>query len=282
MLGSHANTGARDMASIRRIHPLKFRTIWISDVHLGFKGCNAEYLLDFLKATQCEYLYLVGDIIDVWALKRSLYWPQTHNNVIRSILGKAKHGTRVIYIPGNHDELFRDYFDMTLGNIEIQRNAIHLTTDGRKLLMLHGDEFDSVIRYSKFLTLLGDAAYSVLLQLNRAVNFIRRKLDFPYWSIAAYLKHKIKNAVNVINDFEQAISREAARHKVDGVVCGHIHHAAIKKVNNILYCNDGDWVESCTAMVENHDGSLRIIHWADEQYTCMTEESLEARKENIA
>ncbi len=270
------------MASISRIHPLKFRTIWISDVHLGFKGCNADYLLDFLKATQCEYLYLIGDIIDVWAMKRSLYWPQAHNNVIRSILGKAKHGTQVIYIPGNHDELFRDYIGMTLGNIKIQRNAIHLTADGRKLLMLHGDEFDSVIRYSRLLTYLGDVAYGILLQLNRVVNFIRRKLDCPYWSIAAYLKQKVKNAVNVISDFEQAISREAERHNVDGVVCGHIHHAAIKEINNILYCNDGDWVESCTAMVENHDGGLQIIHWADEQYAFSNDEYCEALKENIA
>src|SRR5680860_181268 len=176
------------MGSIYRMRPLKFRAIWISDVHLGSKGCKAEFLLDFLKSTESEYLYLVGDIIDIWAMRRGLYWPQTHNDVIRTVLGKAKHGTKVTYIPGNHDDRFRDYVGMTFGNVKLRMRTVHTTADNRRLLLLHGDEFDHVIRCSKWLALLGDQAYSFLLKLNRLVNFARQKLGMPYWSISAYLK----------------------------------------------------------------------------------------------
>ncbi len=257
------------MGSIYRMRPLRFRAIWISDVHLGSKGCKAEYLLDFLKCTESEYLYLLGDIIDIWAMRRGLYWPQTHNNVVRTVLGKAKHGTKVIYIPGNHDDRFRDYVGTTFGNVELRMRAIHETADGRRLLMLHGDEFDHVIRYSKFIGHLGDRAYTFLLKFNRLVNYVRRKLGLPYWSIAAYLKHKVKNAVNVISDFERTVAQEAACWRVDGLVCGHIHHAQIKWINGVLYCNDGDWVESCTALVEAHDGALHLLHWADDIYSLL-------------
>ncbi|MGH8771420.1 MAG: UDP-2,3-diacylglucosamine diphosphatase [Burkholderiales bacterium] len=253
--------------TVIEMRPLKYRAIWISDIHLGSKGCKAEFLLDFLKSTESDYLYLVGDIIDLWAMRRGLYWPQEHNNVIRTVLGKAKRGTRVTYIPGNHDDRFRDYDGMLFGNVAIKRHAIHRTAHNRRLLVLHGDEFDSVIQYSRLVGHAGDYAYRFLLELNRLVNFMRRKLGFPYWSVSAYLKLKVKNAVNVISSFEQAVAFEAARHRVEGLVCGHIHHAEIKRINGVLYCNDGDWVESCTALVERHDGTLEIIHWADEKHS---------------
>jgi len=261
------------MESISRLSPMRYRSIWLSDIHLGYRGCKADYLLDFLRSTECEYLFLVGDIIDIWAMKRrGLYWPQSHNNVIRTILGKAKHGTKVIYVPGNHDEMLRDYDGLVFGNVEIHLDYIHETADGRRLLMLHGDEFDSVIRYSRFIGYLGDTAYDFLLYLNRGVNYFRRKFGFPYWSISAYLKNKVKNAVNVISNFEQAVAHEAKKRDVDGLVCGHIHHAEIRYINGVLYCNDGDWVESCTAMVETQGGLLEILHWSDSVHTMVTEE----------
>jgi UDP-2,3-diacylglucosamine pyrophosphatase LpxH len=188
----------------------RFRTVFISDVHLGFRGCSAAYLLDFLRCVETETLYLVGDIIDLWSLRKSFFWPQAHNDVIRTILGKAKHGTRVVYIPGNHDNLFRDYDGMVFGNVEIHREAIHETADGRRLLVLHGDEFDSVIKASPLLEALGNRAYSAVLKLNRYVNVFRRACGFPYWSLAAYLKHKVKNAVKYIANFERARARSAA------------------------------------------------------------------------
>lgn len=255
------------MDNVRRMVPLKYRAIWISDVHLGTRGCKSEFLRDFLKSTESEYLYLVGDIIDLWAMKRGVYWPQSHNDVIRTVLGKAKRGTRVVYVPGNHDEEFRDYDGMVFGNVEIRNRDTHVTATGKRLLVLHGDEFDSVIRYSRFIAYLGDQAYTLLLKLNRHVNAVRRWFGLPYWSLSSYLKQKVKNAVNVISDFEDAVAREAAGHDVDGLVCGHIHHAEIESLNGVLYCNDGDWVESCTALVEHHDGSLHLLHWADQQHT---------------
>ena len=249
--------------AVHSLSPLRYRSIWISDVHLGFRGCRADFLLDFLRNTECEYLYLVGDIIDVWEMKNRLFWPQEHNNVVRTILGKAKHDTKVIYIPGNHDEVLRDFVGMDFGNVSIQKDAIHVTATGKRLLVLHGDEFDSVVRVSRWLAMLGNRVYDWLLYLNRWVNVFRRRLGFPYWSLAAYLKHKVKNAVQFISDFEQAVARETERRGVDGVVCGHIHHAEITTHNNILYCNDGDWVESCTALVERHDGRLELINWTE-------------------
>jgi UDP-2,3-diacylglucosamine pyrophosphatase LpxH len=259
---------SRQMSPIHRLRPLRYRTIWLSDIHLGYRGCKAEFLLDFLRSTECENLYLVGDIIDVWSLKRrGLYWPQAHNNVIRTILGKAKHDTKVVYIPGNHDEIFRDYDGFVFGNVEIRNSYIHTTADGRRLLMMHGDEFDSVIRCSRWVGYLGDHAYDFLLYINRWFNLFRRKLGFPYWSISAFLKNKVKNAVNVISNFEHAVAHEAQRNDVDGLVCGHIHHAEINYINGVLYCNDGDWVESCTAMVEHHDGELEILHWSDKTHS---------------
>lgn len=242
----------------------RFRSIWISDVHLGFKSCRADFLLDFLHATESQNLYLVGDIIDVWSLKRTFFWPQEHNNVIRTVLGKAKHGTRVVYVPGNHDEMFRDYAGMVFGNVEIHREFVHTTADGRRLLLLHGDEFDSVVRCHPFIAGLGSHCYSLLLRANRYVNRLRRMFGFPYWSLSNYLKQKVKNAVSYISNFEEAVARAARSRSVDGIVCGHIHRAEMRDIRGVLYCNDGDWVESCTTLVEHEDGTLELIDWSAE------------------
>jgi UDP-2,3-diacylglucosamine pyrophosphatase LpxH len=244
---------------------LRARTVFISDVHLGFKGCQAQYLLDFLRSVECQSIYLVGDIIDLWALSKSFYWPQAHNDVIRTILGKAKHGTRVIYIPGNHDRVFRDHDGLVLGNVEIRREAIHQTADGRRFLVLHGDEFDSIVRASPLLESIGSHAYAAALTLNRYVNSIRSRFGFPYWSLAAFLKHKVKNAVTYIASFEKALAAEARRQQVHGVICGHIHRAEITEIDGITYCNDGDWVESCTTLVEGFDGRLSLLRWTETQ-----------------
>lgn len=242
---------------------IKVRSVWISDIHLGFKGCSAEFLLDFLHHVECEYLYLVGDIIDVWEMKKRMFWPQEHNNVIRTILGKAKHDTKVVFVPGNHDEVFRDYDGAVFGNVRIAHDAIHTTIDNRKLLILHGDEFDSVVKCSPMVAKIGSRLYEFLLRANRWVNFVRRKMGFSYWSLAAFLKHKVKNAVQYISNFEEAVAHEAARQGVDGVVCGHIHRAEITRIHDIDYYNCGDWVESCTALVEQPDGEMQILHWTD-------------------
>ena len=241
----------------------RFRTVFISDVHLGFRGCNAEYLLDFLRATHTDTLYLVGDIIDMWSLKRSFYWPQAHNDVLRTILEKARQGTRVIYIPGNHDSVFRDYDGMEFGNVEIRRNAIYETADSRRFLVLHGDEFDSVIKASPLLEALGNRAYAVALRLNRIVNYFRRRCGYSYWSIAAYLKHKAKDAVKYIANFERTLAEEAQRRGLDGAICGHIHRAQLSRIGDVLYCNDGDWVESCTTLTEDFEGRLSLLRWTE-------------------
>jgi UDP-2,3-diacylglucosamine pyrophosphatase LpxH len=242
---------------------LRFRSIFVSDVHLGFRGCRAEFLLDFLRRVECRQVYLVGDIIDVWSLTRSFYWPQAHNDVIRTILGKAKHGTRVVYVPGNHDRVFRDHDGLVLGNVEIRREAVHEAADGRRYLVLHGDEFDGIVRASPMLESLGSSAYAVALRLNRYVNAVRQPLGYPYWSVAAFLKHKVKNAVKYIANFERALAVEARRRGVDGVICGHIHRAEISEIDGITYCNDGDWVESCTAVVEDFHGRLSLLRWTE-------------------
>jgi len=242
---------------------LRLRSVFISDVHLGFKGCRAEFLLDFLRRVECEQIYLVGDIIDLWSLQRTFYWPQAHNDVIRTILGKAKHGTRVVYVPGNHDRAFRDHDGLTLGNVEIRLEAIHETADGRRFLVLHGDEFDSIVRASPLLESVGSHAYAAALRLNRYVNAARQMLGYPYWSLAAFLKHKVKNAVKYIANFERALAVEARRRGVDGVICGHIHRAEITEIDGILYCNDGDWVESCTTLVEDFAGRLSLLRWTE-------------------
>jgi len=253
-----------------------YRTVWISDVHLGFPGCRADFLLDFLDRVTCDRLYLVGDIIDFWHMRRGLYWPQAHNNVVRKLLGMAKHGTEVVYVPGNHDELLREHDGLRMGEITIQCRAIHETADGRRLLIMHGDEFDSVVQCSKLLSLAGSQAYALLLRANRLVNFVRSKFGMPYWSLAGSLKHRVKNAMQFISNFESAVARAARRHDVDGVVCGHIHRAEISIASGVLYLNCGDWVESCTALVEHNDGKIELLHWSDQQHAVKAEATLPA------
>ena len=233
--------------------PRTFRTIFISDVHLGTRGCKADFLLDFLRHTESEKLFLVGDIIDGWRLRKSWFWQQSHNDVVQKVLRKARKGTEVVYIPGNHDEFARDYVEYAFGDIEVRRHAIHETAAGKKMLVIHGDECDGVMIYARWLTILGDHAYGAALALNNWYNALRRRLGLPYWSLSKYLKHKVKNAVAFIDNYEGAIARLARSHGADGVVCGHIHHAVIKDIGGITYCNDGDWVESCTALVEHFD-----------------------------
>jgi UDP-2,3-diacylglucosamine pyrophosphatase LpxH len=268
----------------RRRPEFAFRTIWISDTHLGTAGCNAELLLDFLKSTDCETLYLVGDIVDGWRLRKGWYWPPRHNDVVRCVLKKAKHGTRVVYVPGNHDEAFRDYVGLNLGGIELVHEAMHVTADGRRLLILHGDEFDGVVLYAKWLAFLGDSAYVLLLKLNRILNWVRRKRGLPYWSLSGHLKRKVKNAVQFISSFEEVVAHEANDRGAHGVVCGHIHSAEIRQIGDVTYYNDGDWVESCTALVEQPDGRMEIVDWAEHKRkeAKETQRGRLLRKETIA
>jgi UDP-2,3-diacylglucosamine pyrophosphatase LpxH len=240
-----------------------YRTIFLSDIHLGTRGCKADFLLDFLRWNESENLFLVGDIVDGWRLRRSWYWTQSHNDVIQKILRKARKGTKVTYVPGNHDEWLREYTEIELGGIKVVEEAVHVTADGRRLLIIHGDAYDGVVKYARWLALLGDWAYNLMIWLNTHFNQVRRRLGYPYWSLSAYLKGKVKNAVVYVGNFADAVAEEARRRGVDGVVCGHIHKAEIRQFGDILYCNDGDWVESCTALVEHWDGRLEVIDWIE-------------------
>jgi UDP-2,3-diacylglucosamine pyrophosphatase LpxH len=239
----------------------RYRTIWISDIHLGTRACNAELLLDFLKHTECETLYLVGDIVDGWRLKKSWYWPQQHNDVVQKLLRKARKGTRVIYLPGNHDEGVRQFVGQSFGDVVIADEWVHETADGRRFLVIHGDQFDVVVKYAKWLAHVGDKAYEILLNINTLLNVVRRRLGFSYWSLSAYMKQRAKRAVEYVGRFETALTDEARRRGVDGVICGHIHTAEMKDMQGMTYVNDGDWVESCTALVEHGDGALELLRW---------------------
>ena len=241
---------------------MKLRTVWISDVHLGTAGCQAGLLSDFLHSVECDTLYLVGDIVDGWRLRKGWYWPDQHNEVIRRVLKMAHRGTRVIYIPGNHDEMFRDYAGLSFGGVVVQLEAIHTTADGRNLLVTHGDAFDGIVLYARWLAFLGDQAYTLLLKANIVLNAVRRRFNLPYWSLSSYLKKRVKNAVQYIGQYEEVVAREASQRGVQGVVCGHTHCAEIRQFGSITYYNDGDWVESCTALTEAKDGTMSIIDWA--------------------
>ena len=245
-----------------QITPTHYRSVFISDLHLGTRGCQAELLLDFLRHTTCERLYLVGDIVDGWRLKRGWHWPQTHNDVVQKILRLARKGAVVTYIPGNHDDRVRDFCGVHFGGVTVARDALHQTADGRRFLVVHGDEFDAVVQHAAWLAVAGDVAYRALLALNTVLNRLRRRLGFGYWSLSAFLKVKVKNALQFIENFEAAVAEEARRRNVDGVICGHIHKAEMRDFSGTLYVNDGDWVESCTALVEHTDGRLEILHWA--------------------
>ena len=254
--------------TVKQFNPLRYRAIFISDLHLGFRGCRADFLLEFLQSSESDYLYLVGDVVDFWEMKKKgLYWPKEHAEVVRTIMKKAQAGTKVVYVPGNHDELLREYDGLEIDNFSIRNRAIHTTADGRRFLVLHGDEFDTVVQCSPLVAMLGSRIYDWLLKANHWVNWVRRRFGAPYWSLAAYLKGKVKNAVNYISNFEEALAFEARRQEVDGLICGHIHHAEIRELGGVLYCNDGDWVESCTSLVERRDGVLELLHWSDAQHS---------------
>jgi UDP-2,3-diacylglucosamine pyrophosphatase LpxH len=242
----------------------QYRTIWISDVHLGTRGCNAALLIDFLDHVDSETMYLVGDIIDGWRLKKKFYWPSAHNDIVWRLFKRAKRGTRVIYIPGNHDEVFRQFSGLDFGGVSIRRKAIHETADGRRLLVLHGDEFDAITLTHRWLAHVGDVAYEFMMALNRWVNAYRRFFDLPYWSLSKHAKAKVKNAVEFISNYEEVVAQAAGSRGVDGVVCGHIHTAEFRDIGGVEYYNDGDWVEGCTALVEHFDGRMELLHWADE------------------
>ena len=239
----------------------RFRALFISDVHLGSRGCQAERLLDFLRYHDADAIYLVGDIVDGWQLKSAWHWPQPHNDVVQKLLRKSRKGARVIYVPGNHDEFLREYYGTHFGGIEVAERHIHFGADGRRYLVIHGDHFDLVVTQARWLAHLGDYAYTIAIAVNRVFNNLRRRFGFGYWSLSQWAKHKVKNAVNYIGEFEKTLVTEARRNATDGVICGHIHHAAIHNKFGITYLNCGDWVESCTAIAEHPDGRFEIITW---------------------
>src|SRR6266511_1149992 len=248
--------GARQQVS----GPKRYRAAWISDTHLGTRGCNATALLDFLRENDFETLYVVGDLIDIWSLRRGIYWPQQHNDVIQKILRKARKGTRVIYIPGNHDELVQSFLG-AYRNINKKENVIHVTACGERILIIHGHELDAVVQNVKWLAFAGDVGYQFLLSLNPLINFVRRRFGLGYWSLSAYAKRRVKDAVSFIGKFEAAVAHYAERYHVDAVLCGHIHSAAIREFGRVAYYNCGDWVESCTALVEGDDGRISLINY---------------------
>ncbi len=248
------------MDAIESTH--RYRTVFISDIHLGTRGCRDDRLLDFLRRVQCQQLYLVGDIVDGWRLRRSWYWTPGFDAVLRQVMKMAREGVEVIYIPGNHDEMLREWHGLEVAGVRLVPEAVHAAADGRQFLVIHGDEFDGVIRYAKFLAHLGDWAYDWALTLNRLFNAARRRLGYPYWSLSQWLKLQVKEAVKAIDRFEIALAAEARRRGLQGVICGHIHHAEMRMVNGVLYMNDGDWVESCTALAEHEDGRFELLEWA--------------------
>ena len=261
------------------MEPVFFRSIWISDTHLGGRNLQSRQLLEFLEATESQYLYLVGDIFDLWKLKRKWYWPEINNKIVTSIMNKAAAGTTVYYIPGNHDEMLRNYCGTSINGIAFKEEVIHEAADGKKYLVMHGDRFDCVIQKRKWLADLGSMLYDALLVINRWYNKARSLMGRPYQSMSAYLKHKVKKAVNYIGDFENVLVSEAKLKNVDGMICGHIHQAAIKDIKGIRYNNAGDWVESCTALVEKESGNISIVNW-QQQLSAEELKNTDAYKEN--
>jgi UDP-2,3-diacylglucosamine pyrophosphatase LpxH len=239
----------------------KVRTLFLSDIHLGSKASKADFLLDFLRVYEADTIFLVGDIVDGWRLKRSWYWPQNCNDVVQKLLRKGRKGARIVYVPGNHDDFLREFPGVHFGGIEVAQNFIHEAADGKRYLILHGDEFDVVVRNARFIAHLGDWAYDLAIALNVWIARLRRVLGLPYWSFSAWAKLQVKRAVNFIGEFQRVVADEARRHDVDGVICGHIHHAVIEDIDGVTYINTGDWVESCTAVVEHFDGSMELIRW---------------------
>jgi UDP-2,3-diacylglucosamine pyrophosphatase LpxH len=257
----------------------RLRSVFVSDVHLGTPGCRADALLSFLRAHPSENLYLVGDIIDGWQLRRRWFWPQSHNDVVQKILRRVRKGCRVVFVPGNHDEFVRHFIGHHFGGVEVVSEAVHQTADGKRLWVTHGDLYDGVIQYAKWLAYLGDTLYEFTLRLNRHFNSLRARLGLPYWSLSQYLKHRVKKAVSFVTRFEETLAAEARKRGLDGVVCGHIHRAEMRDIQGTLYCNDGDWVESLTALVEHHDGRLEIVHWSGD---LLTEKKRSPKREAVS
>ena len=257
--------------------PRKVRAAWISDVHLGTRGSNAALLLDFLREHEFETLYVVGDLIDIWQLRRGHYWPQHHNDVIQKILRKSRKGTRIVYIPGNHDEMLAGFYG-GYGNIIVQKRAVHRTADGRRILIIHGHELDTVVQNVKWLAFAGDVGYQFLLSLNPFINFVRRHFGLGYWSLSAYVKQRVKDAVNFIGKFEAAVVKYAEKYSVDAVLCGHIHSASIRKFGNVTYYNCGDWVETCSAMVEREDGVIEIVSYGARRFPACAAQTPQIRE----
>lgn len=240
---------------------LNVRTVFLSDVHLGTRSCQANLVLDFLKRVETETIYLVGDIIDGWRLKGGWFWPQSHNDVVQKFLRKVRKGTRIVYVPGNHDEFLRDFIGMNFGGVDVVMQATHETADGKNYLILHGDKFDMVVHHARWIAHLGDWAYDFAVAINSLIGFVRRRLGLPYWSLAGWGKRKVKKAVNFITSFEDAVINDARRAEVDGVICGHIHYPVMREIDGFHYINTGDWVDSCSALVEHHDGRLELLEW---------------------
>ncbi len=249
------------------VQPRRHRSIFLSDLHLGSKDAKADFVIDFLRHNEAEYIYLVGDIIDGWRLKRSWHWPQSHKDVVQKLLRQARKGTRIIYVAGNHDEFLRDFQGTHVGGIEVADQAIHIGVDGRRYLVIHGDQFDSIVHNARWLAHLGDLAYDTAIAINRVVARVRRALGWPYWSFSSWAKVKVKKAVAFMSAFQEVLIQEARRAEAHGVICGHIHHAVIEEVGGVTYMNAGDWVESCTAIVEDHGGSFSIVTWTQSQPT---------------
>lgn len=241
----------------------KYQAIFLSDIHLGYKDCKADYLIDFLNKNQAKTIYLIGDIVDIWSLKKHFYWPESHNKVLHKLIALSQNGTEIIYIPGNHDEDLKSYWGGQFNNIKVRQRYQHTTQTGKKLLLLHGDDFDGEVCLSRFYAKLGDTLYDFLLFLNRHFNRFRRRFGYHYWSLAAHIKAKVPKAQEAIARYKKAAIKEVKKLGFDGIVCGHIHHPEIAEIDGLLYCNDGDWIESCTAMVETLSGDLKLVHWSD-------------------
>jgi UDP-2,3-diacylglucosamine pyrophosphatase LpxH len=262
LMPENTKTGfGSDLPSESEPEPRRYRSLFLSDLHLGAKAAQAGLLLDFLRHNDAETIYLVGDIVDGWKLRKGWHWPQAHNDVVQKLLRKARKGARVIYVPGNHDEFARDYTGLTFGGVDVVDQIVIETAAGKKMLVIHGDQFDIVVRNARWLAHLGDWAYDIAIAANTWFNRARRLFGVGYWSLSAWAKYKVKNAVNFIGDYEHALADEARRRGVDGVICGHIHHATIKTIDGVLYVNTGDFVESCTAVAEHDDGALEILYW---------------------
>lgn len=242
------------------------RAIFVSDVHLGTRACQAERLLDFLREYDSEYLYLLGDVVDFWAMSRSIHWARSHNTVVQKVLRRARQGGKVFFIPGNHDEALREYVGIAFGDIQVESEWVHESIDGRRYWLIHGDEYDQVTRHHRWVAVLGDVAYNALVRINLTLSRLRRMLRISgYWSLASYAKQKVKRAVSFIFEFEDAVAHAAQQRGVDGVICGHIHWAADRRIGTVRYMNCGDWVDTCSAIVEHYDGRMEVVHWGFER-----------------